>query len=57
MNAPLVLDARAVEDLVAEVGPLAAALGYEHRSAQILAGTDVAAALPAIEDVLVRSRA
>jgi hypothetical protein len=53
-NAPIVLDARAAADLEAEVAPLAAALGYEHRAAQVLAGIDIARALPPIEDVLAR---
>jgi hypothetical protein len=51
-NAPIVLDARAAADLAAEVAPLAAALGYEHRAAQFVAGADVARALPPVEDVL-----
>jgi hypothetical protein len=51
-NAPMVLDARAAADIEAEVAPLARALGYEHRAAHVLAGADVARALPPVEDVL-----
>jgi hypothetical protein len=51
-NAPLELDAGAVAELAAEVAPLAAALGYEHRAEQVLGGVDVARPLPAVEDVL-----
>ena len=51
-NPPITLDARAASDLVAEVGPLAAALGYADRSDAILAGVDVTRPLPPIDEVL-----
>jgi hypothetical protein len=55
-NAPIELDARTAADLEAEVAPLAAALGYEARAAQMLAGVDVAGPLPPVADVLATVR-
>jgi hypothetical protein len=55
-NAPIVLDERAAADIEAEVAPLAAALGYEHRAAHIVAGAGVARALPPVEAVLSAAR-
>ncbi len=43
---------QAAADLEAEVTPLAAALGYEHRAAQVVAGADISRALPPVADVL-----
>ena len=55
-NLPIVLDEQKAADLGAEVAPLAAALGYEHRAARVIAGIDIVRSLPSIEEVLAAVR-